>query len=137
MVFEPAAAPDDRIAFIAWFSQVMRLRDGHMLPDPTQASPALQRWYEGMAYAFPPIGSTHAGSVQMKEDEINADYRFAPNAVFARFEWRISRRAYHVAMKLARMNGLGLFDASGESATCYTVVNGRFIVAHRGDTIPA
>jgi hypothetical protein len=137
MVFEPGAAPDDRLAFVAWFSQVVRLRDGHLLPDPTTASPALQRWYEGMTYAFPPTGSTHAGKVEMQEDELAADYRFAPSAVFARFELRVSRKAYPLAMKLARMNRLGFFDASGESATCYTVVNGRFIVAHRGETIPA
>lgn len=45
MVFEPGGAPFDRLAFIAWFSQVARLRDRHLLPDPTTASPALQRWY--------------------------------------------------------------------------------------------
>lgn len=138
LVFEPGAAPvEDRTAFLAWFSQVVRLRDGHLLSDPAQTSPALQRWYAGMTEAFPHIGSARAGQSEMQEDEINADYRFAPAAVFARFEWQVSRKAYHLAMKHARANGLGFFDASGESALCYTVVNGRFILAHRGDPVLA
>jgi hypothetical protein len=135
LVFAPAAAPGDRIAFIAWFSQVVRLRDGHLLPDPSQTSPALRGWYHGMNEAFPHVGTAAAGRAEMLEDEINADYRFSPDAVFARFEWRVSRKAYHLGMKLARAYGLGFFDASGENAMCYTWVNGRFILAHRGESL--
>lgn len=135
LVFEPTAAPDDRVAFIAWFSQVIRLREGHLLSDPSYASPALRSWYEGMGRAFPHIGTADAGRAEMQEDQINADYRFSPNAIFARFEWQVSRKAYHLAMKLARTYGLGFFDASGDNAMCYTWANGRFVVAHRGESI--
>ena len=48
---------------------------------------------------------------------------------------QVSRKAYQVGMKLARIYGLGFFDASGENALCYTWVNGRFILAHRGENI--
>lgn len=135
LVFEPAAAPADRMAFIAWFSQVVRLRDGHMLSNPSETSPNLRLWYQGMVEAFPHIGTARAGKAEMQEDDINADYRFSPDAVFARFEWQVSRKAYQVGMKLARIYGLGFFDASGENALCYTWVNGRFILAHRGENI--
>ena len=137
LVFEPAAAPADRIAFIAWFSQVIRLREGHLLPDPAQASPALRNWYEGMTRAFPHLGTAGADRTEMQEDQINTDYRFSPDAIFARFEWKVSRKAYHLGMKLARTYGLGFFDASADNATCYTWVNGRFVVAHRGESVPA
>lgn len=137
LVFEPGAAPDDRLAFMAWFSQVVRLRDGHLRTDPERTAPALRNWYEGMTQAFPPIGSDRAGRIEMQEDQLNADYRFSEQAVFARFEWKVSRKAYHLGMKLARMYGLGFFDASGENAMCYTVANGRFVLAHRGDPVAA
>jgi hypothetical protein len=133
LVFEPGIPPDDRVAFIAWFSQVIRLRDGHLAADPTQTSPSLQRWHEGMAEKFPQVGTPRAHRPDAREIDFNADYRFAPHAIFARFEWSVSRKAYHHAMKLARLHGCGFFDASGENAMVYTFVNGRFILAHRGE----
>lgn len=40
-------------------------------------------------------------------------------------------------MRMAKLNGVGFFDASGESAAVYTFVNDRFVVAHRGERLPS
>jgi hypothetical protein len=134
MVFEPGVPPDDRHAFIAWFASVIRLREGHLRTDPLHASPALRGWHEGMSREFPQVGTPRA-SLEVQENERTVDYRFAPAAIFARFEWRVSRKAYHLGMRHARANNLGFFDLSGDSASVYTVVNGRFVVAHRGEAM--
>ncbi|MEQ1608710.1 MAG: hypothetical protein ABL956_07065 [Hyphomonadaceae bacterium] len=136
MVFEPGAPPEGRPDFIAWFSDVVRLRDGHMSPDPAKASPSLCRWYQGMDRLFPHLGTPRANQPGALEHGRVADYRFAPHAVFATFEWPAWRKAYYVAMRLAKLNGVGFFDASGESATVFTFVNDRFVVAHRGERLP-
>lgn len=135
LVFEPSAAPDDRVAVIAWISQVIRLCEGQLLSDPSTASPALRNWYEGMTRAFPHIGTANALPAEMRADQINADYRFSPNAIFARFEWQVSRRAYHLGMRLARAYKLGFFDASAENAACFTWQNGRYVLAHRCESV--
>lgn len=134
LVFEPGAAPvHDRLAFLAWFKQVVRLREGHLASDPARTSPALRGWYEEMTQVFPHVVGGHAGLDD--SDNFKADYRFAPHAVFARFEWPVSRKAHYHAMKHARLKHLGFFDASGETAAAYTFVKGRFMIAHAGDPI--
>ncbi len=133
-VFEPGEAPvNDRLAFLAWFKQVVRLREGHLASDPAQTSPALRAWYGQMSQVFPHVVGGHAGLED--SDNFKADYRFAPHAVFARFEWAVSRKAHYHAMKQARLNSLGFFDASGETAAVYAFVQKRFTIAHAGDPL--
>lgn len=136
MVFEPGAAPEDRHAFIAWFSQVVRLREGHMASEPTCTTPRLRDWYADMSAAFPHVREMPVRPFTgTRADDFATDYRFHPQAVFARFEWKVSRRAYHIGMRHARWHQLGFFDASGESASVYTVANGRLVLAHRGERL--
>lgn len=136
MVFEPDAPPEDRHAFIGWFSQVVRLREGHMTTEPTDTTPRLREWYRDMSVAFPHVREMPVRPLTgTRVDDFATDYRFHPQAIFARFEWKVSRKAYHIGIRFARLRGLGFFDASGESASAYTFVNGRFVLAHRGERL--
>lgn len=135
MVFKPGVPPDDRIGFIAWFSQVVRLRDGHMLTDPSVTTPELAGWHRDMSRIFPDV-ATIKFDINTAEEVMAADYRFTQQAVFARFDWQVSRNAYQQGIKLARRYQLGFFDASGEFATVWNVnASGLLQVAHRGETM--
>lgn len=135
MVFTPGVPPADRLGFIAWFSQVVRLRDGHMVNDPSLATPELAAWHQEMSRLFPPVATVRFTS-NTSEEVMAADYRFAPDAIFARFDWQVSRNAYRRGLKLARQHQLGFFDASGDFATVWNVNgSGLLQVAHRGETM--
>jgi hypothetical protein len=136
LAFRPGVAPADRVDFIAWFSQVVRLRDGHLRDDPSQTDAALRAWHADMEKAFPsqPPRDPHA---DVDEDAIiGADYRFGPDVVFARLDWRQSRRAQTLALKLARNHLVGLFDAGAERAPVWTVTSsGGFQLLHRDERL--
>ena len=135
MVFTPGVPPPDRLGFIAWFSQVVRLRDGHMANDPSLAPPELAVWHRDMSRLFPSVPTVRFRS-NSAEEVMAADYRFSPDAIFARFDWQVSRNAYRQALKFARQHQIGFFDASGEFATVWNVNGaGLLQVAHRGETM--
>jgi len=136
MVFEPGAPPSDREGFLIWFRGTVRLQDGHLTTDPSIASPALRAWYRDMKTVYAPVSGPDVPADFAGDDERNTDYRFADSAIFARFGWEVSRKAYRKAMKLAQLHGLGLFDASGDTAAVWTATgDDRFLISHRGEKI--
>lgn len=140
LAFKPGAQPADRVDFIAWFAQVVRLRDGHLRADPAETDPALLAWQRDMSRVFPSQPTRLRASAQApaeSDDELmGADYRFGPQVVYARLDWRLSRKAQAHALKLARQHHVGLFDASGDRGAVWTVMpDGQFLLAHRGETI--
>jgi hypothetical protein len=132
LVFKPGVPPDDRVGFISWFAQVVRLRDGHLRADPSGTDPRLIGWQRDMERMFP-CSPIRFGRTPDTEDEIiGADYRFGPDVVFARLDWRLSRKAQAHGLKLARTHSIGFFDAGAERAPVWTVTPaGAFQMAHR------
>ena len=132
MVFDTAGVPTDRAGFLAWYSGVARLGDGRPVADPAIASPVLRAWYADMRKGFPAISGPDAGDIAVMENDNRAEYRFAPNAVFASFTWEASRLAQRQAQKLARAHGIGLFDVSSNDAAVWSPNDkGMFQVIHR------
>ena len=136
LAFRPGAAPEDRADFVAWFAQVVRLRDGHLSADPTQTWAPLAAWQRDMNREFSTRARRPIGAPVDPDDEIMpADYRFGADIVYARLDWRLSRKAQLVALKLARTHMVGLFEAGGERASVWSVTGGVFQLAHRGEAV--
>jgi hypothetical protein len=136
MVFDPDTPPSERDGFLSWFFRTIRLQDGHLTVNPSIAAPALLDWYRDMKVAYPPVAGPDAPEIADRDDTSRTDYRFADTAVFARFDWDVSRQAYRRAMKLAHLHNVGFFDVSGEQAWVWMPAPGdRFIVAHCGDKV--
>jgi hypothetical protein len=137
MVFDPAVAPRERGAFIMWFNSVVRLQEGHMLPDPAIANPVVRAWYQETSRAFPQsLGPTMAHHQEERWAEFLTEYRFAEHAVFARFQWEVSRHAYRKAVKIARTLQVGFFDISGDEAAVWIPFEGgRYGIIHRGEPL--
>jgi hypothetical protein len=114
VVFDPAAPPGDRVGFLAWYADVARMGDGRSAQDPAACSAALQAWYGDIVKLFPAISGPDA-----YDNKNAAEYRFAPTAIFAGFQWEASRQALMRASMLARVHNVGFFDASGDTAAVW------------------
>ncbi len=131
MVFESGVAPSDRTEFLAWYSQVMRLRDGHLGVDPRVTTPRLQAWHRDMARKFPGVSGPISSDAT---SGACGDYRFAEKAVVVRFDWEVSRKARYAAQKLAREHQVAFFDASGDGSPVWEVrSDGGHYLAHSGE----
>ncbi|MDP3739267.1 MAG: hypothetical protein Q8R02_17890 [Hyphomonadaceae bacterium] len=132
LVFDPAAPPADRIGFLSWYTDMARAGDGRLVTNPVVASAPLQAWYRDMIKGFPATsGPDNAGLAAIDNDN-RAEYRFAPGAVFAAFQWEASRHAQRQAVKLARTHNVGFFDVSGNDGTVWgPSAKGFYQVLHR------
>lgn len=138
VVFEPGAAPVDRNGFLAWYTEVARLGDGTLACNSAATAPILQAWYRDMIKAFPALIGPDAPAVRERDDERIAEYRFGPNAIFASFQWEVSRKVQLQALRLARSHGVGLFDACGATCAVWAPTEkGYYGVVHRGEAGPA
>jgi hypothetical protein len=134
VIFEPAAPPADRNGFLVWYTEVARLGDGSLACDPAATAPVLRAWYRDMIKAFPALA---APAYREVDDELSAEYRFGPSAIFASFQWEVSRKVQLQALRLARSYGVGLFDASGATCAVWGPTDrGYYGVVHRSEAQP-
>ncbi len=135
LVFLPEAAPPHREDFLAWFGRVVRLQDGHLSNNPEGAPAPLRRWWDSVSRTFPLVTTSGLQSLDAHENWHGADYRFSDEAIFARFQWELWRKALRTSQRAAQDCGIGLFDVSGHDAAVWMPVADRFKVVHRGDRI--
>ncbi|HVY90515.1 MAG TPA: hypothetical protein VG942_16735 [Hyphomonadaceae bacterium] len=131
MVFDPAGPPADRTGFLSWYSDIARWGDGRLASDPSATAPAVQAWYRDMIRSYPAVTGPDAAPGRIEER--NAEYRFAPKAVFAAFQWEVARPVQLQAVKLARIHGVGLFEVSGDEGAVWAPDKGAFKLIHKNE----
>jgi hypothetical protein len=111
-VFDPAAAPGDDAAFVAWYRHQTTWSEPHGYDDPQVSTPALRAWFEEMIKAFPPmngpLASADAG------DPMTTDYSVGRTLIYAAFAWSVAAQAHEAMRRLAEVHGVGFFDVSGD-----------------------
>jgi hypothetical protein len=123
MVFEPEAAPQNHVAFMAWYFRLTKWNDGPY-NDPVQTSVRLRAWVHDMQRKYPDMNSPEA-ALHLKDDEsVLGDYSIGRQFVYAGFAWSKSVDAAHEAERLAQLHGVGLFDVSSGGEEVWLPRNG-------------
>ena len=87
-----------------------------------------------MSQGFPGRRDPHALDEDDAAAQRTATYRFTQGIVQANFHWEASGQALFRARKFAQVNGVGLFEASGNDGAVWMISQrGRFEVVHRSD----
>ena len=111
MVFNPAVAPPDRLAFKAWYEKVVDWPDDNSVFDPATSSADLRAWYEAMLRNWPNMQ-------EIEDDQIDdpkvTGYSFSPHAIYIDFRWTVAEEAYVATRSLAIEHGVGFYDVSGD-----------------------
>ena len=132
--FDLFAAPRDRYDFLDWVSRTFRDADGGSGGDASRTTAPLRAWHLDMSQSFPGRRDPHA----LDEDDPNAQrmatYRFTQGILQASFHWEASGQALYRARRAAQVQGVGLFEASGNDGAVWMMSpRGRFEVVHRSD----
>ena len=112
MVFDPAAAPTDREAFLAWYNSH---NDETELFDPTRSefsTPNLRSWLDDMLKTFPAMNGPYSNADQDVDDPHLSDYGINRTNIYACFAWSIAESAYNAVMTLAEKHGIAVYDVS-------------------------
>lgn len=114
MVFDPAVAPREAAAFIAWFEKQAQWGENHDYDDPAVSSPALQAWFAGMAQVFPPMN----GPLSDDDDDRAevTDYSIGRDVIYGAFAYSVAERAHALVQDLAEQHGVGFFDVGADEA---------------------
>jgi hypothetical protein len=132
MVFDPASAPRNRAAFLAWYDeQQSGEEDVPPSDDPQSLTPALQAWFAEMIETFPPLNGPLARDEDV-DDPKTTDYGLARTYVYACFGWSQAESAYEHTVKLAQKHRVGFFNVSDEKADVW-VPNARGKLEQIGD----
>jgi hypothetical protein len=111
MVFDPAFAPRDRTAFMAWYEKLVDWPDNDGPYDPATSSPVLQTWYKAMLPSWPNMQ-------EVEDDEADSPrltgYTFAPHAIYIDFRWSVAEEAYDETRRMAFEHRIGFYDVSGD-----------------------
>jgi hypothetical protein len=110
MVFDAAAAPYGRKAFIAWYKQQTQWTESHGYSDPNVPTPELRAWFQEMIKSFPPMnGPLRSDHV---DDPKVTDYSVGRSIIYAGFAWSQVEPAYQRMKELAAKHRVGFFDVS-------------------------
>jgi len=114
MVFDPAVAPREAAAFVAWYEKQTDWNEDHDHDDPKVTTPALQDWFTEMTEHFPPM----SGPLSNDEDDRDevTDYSIAAHVIYGSFDDAVAERAHELFQVLAHKHGVGFFDASSDDA---------------------
>lgn len=113
MVFDPAAAPRDRTAFLTWFEQQTEWSEGHSYDDPAVTSENLATWYAAMRRAFPNMIGPDAYDIDADDENPRVtDYSIGKSVIYAAFAWSQTEAAYAVMRRLAAEHRVGFFNVS-------------------------
>jgi hypothetical protein len=131
VVFEPAAAPHERVVFMDWYAQQTEWKEGHTYDDPTVSSPSLRAWFMEMIQQFPPMnGPLSRRDLPEKDLATETDYSIGTNVIYAAFARSFVGKAYTVMFELAQKHGIGFYDVSDDGDVWFPV-NGKLVVAFR------
>ena len=119
MVFDPAAAPRERAAFMDWYDTQSEWAEGHDYDDPAVTTPALRAWFMEMIKTFPAMSGPYAAAddEDAEEDSRFCEYCIGKSLIYASFAWSQQAAAYQTMRELAIRHGVGFFDVSGDVDT--------------------
>lgn len=112
MVFDPAVAPHDRGAFVAWYHEQAEWSEPHGYDDPAVTTPALRAWYEAIRKTYPNMNGPDGASEDRFDD--SADYSIGRHVIYAGFRWSQAEQVYPLVRSLAVTYGVGFYDVSGD-----------------------
>ena len=112
MVFDAAAAPHERPAFIEWYHKQAEWSEGHSYDDPAVTTPALKAWYEEIRKPYPNMNGPGAANDAQIDD--SADYSIGHHVIYAAFRWSQAEQVYPLVRVLAVKYGIGFYDVSGD-----------------------
>ena len=108
MVFDPAAAPAKRPAFLDWYEVETDWPEDHGYDDPAIATPALQAFHADLTADFPALAA---------DDETGTDYTIGRSLIYMIFlDWDKIDAAHEAVSRLAARHALGFFDVSSDLA---------------------
>lgn len=124
MVFDAAAAPKGRPAFMAWYGQQTQWTETHGYNNPDVPTPPLRAWFREMIETFPPMN----GPLAVSDDDIDnpkvTDYSVGQWVIYAAFAWSEAQAAYRLSVDLAGKHGVGFFDVSATDGDIWLPVAG-------------
>ena len=133
MVFDPAAAPKGREAFLEWYDKQSEWEEPHRYDDPAVSSAALRAWFMEMIEAFPALNGPHRKRDLPEDEGTLTDYSVGESVICAAFSWSKAEVAYEVMFRLAEKHRVGLFNASSDRAEVWLPgPSGRLLLAHAG-----
>jgi hypothetical protein len=118
MVFDPAAAPAKRPAFLDWYEAQTDWPEDHGYDDPSVAAPALGAFHAELTADFPALAADAGrGEDEPAEDETGTDYTIGRSLIYITFlDWDKIDAAHEAVSRLAAKHGLGFFDVSSDLA---------------------
>ena len=121
MVFEPASAPAERKAFLAWYEGQAEWEEDHEYDDPEVCSPALKAFFLDLIQQYPAMNGPYAADDPEDEaDEVRlTDYTIGTTLIHMAFAWSQAEDAYAEVSRLAAKHQVGFFDASSEQAAVW------------------
>ena len=112
MVFDPAAAPLERAAFLAWYDKQTEWTESHGYNDPQVTAATLRSWFVDMMRDYPPMNGPLAS------DDVDnprlTDYSIGREVIYAAFAWSEAEQAYKRVFGAAQTHRVGFFDVSAE-----------------------
>jgi len=117
MVFDAAAAPRSRAAFIAWYDQNAHSTEPSS-DDLSMLTAELKAWFMEMIEDFPPMNGPLA--CLDVDDPSVTDYGLSPSSIYAMFSWSQAEAAYHRTIELAAKHRVGFFDVSAPHGDIWT-----------------
>ena len=130
MVFEPAAAPKDHAAFMAWYFKLVEWND-EPYDDPTRTTERLRMWVRDIQCKFPDMNTPEAEIILIDDDGVLSDYTIGRDFVYTGFAWSKVVAAAGEAERLAKLHGVGFFDVSSNGEEVYLPMNGTLVLAHQ------
>ena len=112
MVFDPAAAPTDRTAFLAWYADQTKWAEGHSYDDPAVSAPALAAWYADLIQTYPPMNGPLA-SADPDNPKVS-DYSIGKAVIYVAFGWSQAEAAGVAMYRTAVKHHVGFFDVSAD-----------------------
>ena len=135
MVFDPALAPREREAFLAWHDRQTECAGSF---DPVEATAPLRAWFFDMIARFPAMNGPYAPDTHDPDNPCITDYSVGSAIIYAAFGWSQVDAAYEAVFRLAAKHRLGFFDVSSEEGGVWLPDHeGQLVVAHanrRADT---
>lgn len=130
MVFDPAAAPAGRDAFMEWYDRQTEWEEDHDYQDPTVSAPILQAWMAEMVLQLP---SWDQIDDEDQYDGPNAsEYNTGKSIIYIAFSWSNAELAHELTFQLAKKHRLGFFDIGAPGADVWMPTpDGGYAVAHR------
>jgi hypothetical protein len=114
MVFEPGSAPKTHTAFIAWYHEQTKWKEGHSYADPAISSRRLQALFSEVRPYFPSEDGPFDDRNLPSGDRSISAHTFGHHFMYAEFAWSRAIIATEKLKHLACAHGLGLFETSSE-----------------------